>query len=184
MDIKQPDKLVEDQEANFTCTSKPSNPEVDIVWHYNDKVLKAGGSSTEPEKKYGGFITTSFIVMKLSTDHVDGHIKCEAMHNYTERSVFDSIDLDVKYTPKFTTVPEPMVAEVGEEITITVSAKANPNAINYTWKQENGNLVPGEGSTSHSRWSYNNNVLTLTNIMKSDAGKWIVIANNSIFLKM
>ena len=65
VDIKQPEKLVEDQEANFTCTSKPSNPEVDIVWHYNDEILPAGGSSTKPEKKFGGFITTSFLVMKL-----------------------------------------------------------------------------------------------------------------------
>ena len=180
VDIKQPEKLVEDQEANFTCTSKPSNPEVDIVWHYNDEILPAGGSSTKPEKKFGGFITTSFLVMKLSTDHVDGHIKCEAKHNSTDRSVFDSIDLDVKYTPKFTTIPEPVVVEIGEETTVTVAAKANPNVIDYAWKQENGIVVPGEGSTVHSRWSYDKNVLTLTNIMKTDAGKWIVSANNSI----
>ena len=180
VDITQPEKLVEDQEANFTCTSKPSNPEVEIVWHYNDKIMPAGGSHTKPEKKYGGFITTSFLVLKLSTEHVDGHIKCEAKHNSTDRSVFDSIDLDVKYTPKFTTIPEPTVVEIGDETTITVEAKANPNVIDYKWKQNNGILVPGEGSTVHSRWSYDKNVLSLTNIMKSDAGKWIVTANNSI----
>ena len=179
VDIKQPDKLVENQEAKFTCTSKPSNPEVDIVWHYNDEILPAGGSSIKEEKKYGGFVTTSFLVMELSTDHVDGHIKCEAKHNDTKRSIFDSIDLDVEYSPKFTTIPELVVAEVGEAATVTVSAKANPNVIDYEWKQAN-RIVPGEGSTTHSRWSYDKNVLTLTNIMKSDAGKWIVIANNSI----
>ena len=38
VDIVQPEKLVENMVANFTCTSKPSNPGVDIVWRYNNEV--------------------------------------------------------------------------------------------------------------------------------------------------
>ena len=117
--------------------------------------MSPGGSLTEPETKYSGFTTTSYLLMPLTDSHIDGRIKCEARHNITDQSVFDSIDLDVKYTPKFTSIPGPTTAEEGETITMTVAAKANPNVIDYRWKRDNGMEVPGPGGTSHRRWSYN-----------------------------
>ena len=174
VEIEQPEKLVEKMEANFTCSSKPSNPGVEIVWRYNNLIMEAGGSLTEPEATYGGFTTSSFLLMTLNDEHIDGKIKCEARYhnvnfelniktfssiickryNLTDKSVFDSIDLDVKYSPKFTSIPGPTTAEEGETVTLTVKAKANPNIIDYAWRRDNGLIVPGPGGTSHSRWSY------------------------------
>lgn len=151
--ITQPDKLVENMLANFTCTSSPSNPRVDIVWRYNNKVMQAGGSLTTSETSVGGFITSSFLPIRLTDAHIDGKIKCEARHNITDKSVFDSIDLDVKYTPKFLSVPGPTTAEEGETITLSVSAKANPNVVDYFWKRDD-ELIPGPSGTHHSRWSH------------------------------
>ena len=196
VDIEQPESLVEKMLANFTCTSQPSNPSVEIVWRYNNNILEAGQSKVKKSKKYNGFTTTSVLSMTLTDAHIDGKIKCEARHNFTDKSVFDSIDLDVKYSPKFTSVPGPMSAEEGDSIEMTVKAKANPAGIDFLWKRDNGVMVPGPQGSSHSRWSYNKvtpcpvqvpplyillqNVLTLTNLQRSDAGKWIVVANNSI----
>ena len=147
-----PEKLVENKVANLTCTSKPSNPAVDIIWHYNDKILPADGTLSKPEEKYGGFITSSFLLMSLTTEHVEGTVRCEARHNITDRSVLDSIKLDVEYSPKLGEVPE-QVVEVGGNITFSVTAKANPGEIGYRWKQEGGAMVPTEGEGSqHSRW--------------------------------
>ena len=39
--------------------------------------MTAGGSVTESESTYGGFITSSFLLMTLTDDHIDGKIKCE-----------------------------------------------------------------------------------------------------------
>ena len=78
VEIGQPDKLVEKMKANFTCISKPSNPGVEIVWRYNNQIMEAGGSITEPEDTYGGFTTSSFLLMTLNDEHIDGKIKCEA----------------------------------------------------------------------------------------------------------
>ena len=180
VEIQQPDKLVENTAANFTCTSKESNPMVEIIWRYNNNIITAGGSNTLRESGGKGFTSTSFLLMTLTDDHIDGRIKCEARHNKTDKSVFDTIDLDVKYTPKFTSIPGPSSAEEGETITLEVKAKANPNVIDYIWKRESGMMVPGPGGVSHSRWSYDHCILTLTNLQKSDAGWWITAANNSI----
>jgi len=39
--------------------------------------MDAGGSVTDSESTYGGFITSSFLLMTLTDDHIDGRIKCE-----------------------------------------------------------------------------------------------------------
>ena len=134
VDIKQPDSLVENMVANFTCESQPSNPSVEIVWRYNNNIMEAEETKVKKSKKFKGFITTSILSMKLTDAHIDGKIKCEARHNFTDRSVFDSIDLDVKYSPKFTSIPGPMSAEEGDSVEMTVKAKANPPSIDYHWK--------------------------------------------------
>ena len=155
VDIEQPESLVEKMQANFTCTSQPSNPSVEIVWRYNNNIMEAGESKVKKSKKYNGFITTSILSMKLTDAHIDGKIKCEARHNFTDKSVFDSIDLDVKYSPKFISIPGPMSAEEGDSIEMTVKAKANPAEISFLWKRDSGAMVPGPEGTTHSRWSYN-----------------------------
>ena len=120
--------------AKFTCESQPSNPSVEIVWRYNNNIMEAEETKVKKSKKFKGFITTSILSMKLTDAHIDGKIKCEARHNFTDRSVFDSIDLDVKYSPKFTSIPGPMSAEEGDSVEMTVKAKANPPSIDYHWK--------------------------------------------------
>ena len=140
-------------DAKFTCTSSPSNPGVDMIWRYNNKIMEAETSSMEKETSLNGFITKSSLSMKLTDDHIEGKIECEARHNITDKSVINSIDLDVKYTPKFQSIPGPTSAEEGETITLTVTAKANPNEIDYAWKRNN-ELIPGPSGTQHSRWSY------------------------------
>ena len=126
--IEQPSKLVENTEANFTCTSSASNSGVDIIWRYNNNVMAGPdttASLTQPETQYGGFTTSSYLLMTLTDDHIDGRIKCEARHNNTDKSVFDSIDLDVKYSPKFTSVPGPM----------SLSEKTLAACFSVTWTQ-------------------------------------------------
>ena len=113
-----PDKLVEKQIANVTCSTRPSNPAVDIIWRYNEKLLAADGTNSRKadgkDDTYGGFVTSSFLLIALTDTHVDGKVWCEARHNYTNTAIHDSIDLDVEYSPKFTSVPDqPVVVEVG-----------------------------------------------------------------------
>ena len=155
VDIKQPDSLVENMLANFTCSSQPSNPSVEIVWRYNNNIMPTSQTKVKPSKEFNGFTTTSLLSMKLTDAHIDGKIKCEARHNFTDKSVFDSIDLDVKYSPKFVSIPGPISAEEGDKIEMTVKAKANPNVIDFVWKRDNGVMVPGPQGSTHSRWSYN-----------------------------
>merc|ERR1712155_103437 len=104
-------------------------------------------NKVQPSKEFNGFTTTSLLSMKLTDAHIDGKIKCEARHNFTDKSVFDSIDLDVKYSPKFISIPGPMSAEEGDSIEMTVKAKANPAEISFLWKRDSGAMVPGPEGT-------------------------------------
>ena len=94
-----PDKLVENQVANLTCTTAPSNPATTIRWQYNNQPLPADGSSSEAEAKFNGFTTTSFVLVTLTTGHVEGRVQCEArdQHNH---SVHNQLTLDVEYSPQ------------------------------------------------------------------------------------
>ena len=174
-----PEKLVENQLANLTCTSQPSNPPVDIYWQYNNKPLVASGNLTSAESKFNGYTTSSFVLMTLTTGHVEGKVECEA-RNYNNHSVFNLLALDVEYSPQFSGVPkEPVVVEVGGNMTVTVSAKANPAEIGFRWKKEGGAMVPTQGD-AYSRWSHDGGTLTLRQVPKEDAGTYIVIANNTV----
>jgi hypothetical protein len=145
VDIKvTPEKLVENKIANLTCSSKLSNPAVDIKWYYNKKPLLEDGNSTKTEDD--GFISSSFKLLTLTTDHVDGTVQCGARNSHLNRSVLGSIDLDVEYSPQFTALPDqPVVVEEAGNTTFTVSAKANPTNITFRWKKEGGAEVPREG---------------------------------------
>ena len=174
-----PEKLVENQVANLTCTSQPSNPPVDIYWQYDNKPLEASGNVTSADAKFNGFTTSSFVLMTLTTGHVEGKIECEG-RNYNNHSVFNQLELDVEYSPQFSGVPkDPVVVEVGGNMSVTVGAKANPADIGFRWKKEGGAVVPTQGD-AYSRWSHDGGTLTLRQVPKEDAGTYIVIANNTV----
>ena len=44
--------------------------------------------------------------MNLTTDHVDGRMICEGRHTNISQNIISSFDLDIKYSPKFITVPD------------------------------------------------------------------------------
>ena len=70
--------------ANLTYGSKLSNPAVDIKWYSNKKPLLEDGNSS------------SFKLLTLTTDHVDGTVQCGARNSHLSRSVLGSIDMDVE----------------------------------------------------------------------------------------
>ena len=94
-----PDKLVENQVANLTCTAGPSNPATDIYWQYNNQPLPSDGNSSETEAKFNGFTTTSFVLVTLTTGHVEGMVQCEA-RDHNNHSVNNKLTLDVEYSPQ------------------------------------------------------------------------------------
>ena len=73
--ITQPDKLVENQAANFSCSSGPSNPGLKIVWHWQ----AAGRTQVGSMALAGGWQDPG--AATLLSQHSDSTVKVLASSN-------------------------------------------------------------------------------------------------------
>ncbi|XP_045546870.1 sialoadhesin [Salmo salar] len=148
-------EIVEDSSVTLTCSSD-ANPPVDKYTWYK----KNGGgyqSMTGPQHVFNQI---------QSSD--SGEYYCEAQNEMgTDRS--RTINMDVKYGPKSTSVSVSPSGGIVEDssVTLTCSSDANPPVDKYTWYKKNGSSLTGSEKT------YN-----FTTISSEDSGEYYCEAEN------
>ncbi|XP_031676036.1 sialoadhesin-like [Oncorhynchus kisutch] len=148
-------EIVEGSSVTLTCSSD-ANPPVDIYTWYK----KNGGgyqSMTGPQH-----------VFKQIQSSDSGEYYCEAQ-NEMGTDMSRTINMDVKYTPKNTSVSVSPSREIveGSSVTLTCSSDANPPVDKYTWYQKNVTSPKASGQ------SY-----SITNIISEDRGEYYCEAQN------
>ncbi|XP_031677502.1 B-cell receptor CD22 isoform X6 [Oncorhynchus kisutch] len=148
-------EIVEGSSVTLTCSSD-ANPPVDIYTWYK----KNGGgyqSMTGPQH-----------VFKQIQSSDSGEYYCEAQ-NEMGTDMSRTINMDVKYTPKNTSVSVSPSREIveGSSVTLTCSSDANPPVDKYTWYQKNVTSPKASGQ------SY-----SITNIISEDRGEYYCEAEN------
>ncbi|XP_071202294.1 B-cell receptor CD22-like [Salvelinus alpinus] len=148
-------EIVEGSSVTLTCSSD-ANPPVDrYTWWY-----KNGGefqSMTGPQHVFNQI---------QSSD--TGEYYCEAQNEMgTDRS--RTINMDVKYDPRNTSVSVSPSGEIveGSSVTLTCSSDANPPVDKYTWYKKNGASLTGSENT-----------FLITNINSEDSGEYYCEAEN------
>ncbi|XP_029595844.1 sialoadhesin [Salmo trutta] len=158
-------EIMEGSSVNLTCSSDANPPVKRYTWY----------------KKNGGHNQFSYV--NTGPQHVFNQIKssdtgeyyCEAWNGMkTGRS--ESINTDVKYGPKNTSVSVSPSVEIeeGSSVTLTCSSDANPPVQIYIWYKTNG----AETSMRHYGWSY-----SITNISPEDRGEYYCVAVNEVGCK-
>ncbi|XP_055792892.1 B-cell receptor CD22-like [Salvelinus fontinalis] len=151
-------EIVEGSSVTLTCSSD-ANPPVDKYTWY---------------KKNGGHYQLYYVNTgpHLVFNHIQssdtGEYYCEAWTGIkTERS--ESINIDVKYAPRNTSVSVSPSGEIveGSSVTLTCSSDANPPVDKYTWYKKNVTSAKASGQ------SY-----SITNIISEDRGEYYCEAEN------
>ncbi|XP_042169091.1 B-cell receptor CD22-like [Oncorhynchus tshawytscha] len=151
-------EIVEGSSVTLTCSSDANPPVQSYTWY-----KKNGGHY---QFSYG--ITGPHLVFNLIKSSDTGEYYCEAWNGMkTGRS--ESINMDVKYAPKNTSVSVSPSGEIveGSSVTLTCSSDANPPVDKYTWYKKNVTSPKASGQ------SY-----SITNIISEDRGEYYCEAQN------
>ncbi|KAK6300875.1 hypothetical protein J4Q44_G00289730 [Coregonus suidteri] len=149
-------EIVEGSSVTLTCSSDANPPVQSYTWWYK----KNGGgyqSMTGPQHVFNQI---------QSSD--TGEYYCETQNEMgTDRS--RTINMDVKYVPKSTSMSVSHSGEIveGSSVTLTCSSDANPPVDKYTWYKKNGTSLTGSEKT------YN-----FTTISSEDSGEYYCEADN------
>ncbi|XP_036795974.1 B-cell receptor CD22 [Oncorhynchus mykiss] len=149
-------EIVEGSSVTLTCSSDANPPVQSYTWWYK----KNGGdyqSMTGPQHVFNQI---------QSSD--TGEYYCVSQNEMgTNRS--RTINMDVKYKPKNTSVSVSTSGEIveGSSVTLTCSSDANPPVDKYTWYKKNVTSPKASGQ------SY-----SITNIISEDRGEYYCEAEN------
>ncbi|XP_064872758.1 B-cell receptor CD22-like isoform X2 [Oncorhynchus nerka] len=159
-------EIVEGSSVTLTCSSD-ANPPVDKYTWYK----KNGGHYQSISNQNTGPHHTFNQIKSSDT----GEYYCEAQNELgTDRP--ESINMDVKYGPKNTSVSVSPSGEVveGSSVTLTCSSDANPPVDKYTWYKKNGGhyqSISNQNTGPHH---------TFNQIKSSDTGEYYCEAQNEL----
>ncbi|XP_045061679.1 B-cell receptor CD22-like [Coregonus clupeaformis] len=150
-------EIVEGSSVTLTCSSDANPPVQSYTWY---------------KKNGGGYqrMTGPQHVFNQIQSSDTGEYYCEVQNEMgTDRST--TINMDVKYGPKNTSVSVSPSGEIveGSSVTLTCSSDANPPVDEYTWYKKNVTSPKASGK------SY-----SITNISSEDSGEYYCEAENKI----
>ncbi|XP_071202446.1 B-cell receptor CD22-like [Salvelinus alpinus] len=149
-------EIVEGSSVTLTCSSDANPPVQSYTWWYK----KNGG-------EYQSMTGPQHVFSQIQSSDT-GEYYCEAQNEMgTDRS--RTINMDVKYGPKNTSMSVSPSGEIveGSSVTLTCSSDANPPVDKYTWYKKN------EASLTGSEKTYN-----FTTISSEDSGEYYCEAEN------
>ncbi|XP_052384004.1 sialoadhesin-like isoform X1 [Oncorhynchus keta] len=150
-------EIVEGSSVTLTCSSDANPPVQSYTWYKTIGYQSVSYGNTEPQQVFNQIKSSA-----------TGEYYCEAWNGIkTGRS--ESINIDVKYGPKNTSVsvsPSGDIVE-GSSVTLTCSSDANPPVDKYTWYKKNVTSPKASGQ------SY-----SITNIISEDRGEYYCEAEN------
>ncbi|XP_055792895.1 B-cell receptor CD22-like [Salvelinus fontinalis] len=148
--------IVEGSSVTLTCSSDANPPVQSYTWWYK----KNGG-------EYQSMTGPQHVINQIQSSD-SGEYYCESQNEMgTDRS--RTINMDVKYGPRNTSVSVSPSGEIveGSSVTLTCSSDANPPVNKYTWYKKNGASLTG------SEKIYN-----FTTISSEDSGEYYCEAEN------
>ncbi|XP_076304781.1 nephrin-like isoform X2 [Tachypleus tridentatus] len=181
-----PNKPKEYQTVTIECEAGSSNPESNMQWWKNGRLIN-GGVVTISKGEYGGKITKSLLRFNVTSEDDGSIFVCQATNPKTQRSLNKTITLEVHYKPQFLihNLKRFDVVE-GKPGLINVSAKGNPSSISYQWFREGKPIVD---PSAFAHWSTQtihhqdifarNSVLEIARVSRNHAGHYVCEATNS-----
>ncbi|VEN63224.1 unnamed protein product [Callosobruchus maculatus] len=176
---QEPAELKPGEEATLICDSSSSNPPAKLSWWREGIPVQGKLNGTKPGL-HGGTVST--IEMKLNvTEEMNGIVyTCQATNEALERSVHDSITLQVLYKPVFDKNNEESVTGIeNEPLIISLKADGNPTNIAYTWTKDGLPITQESSSTGNERIVSDGSTLNITRLSRHDAGTYTCEALNS-----
>ncbi|XP_071202419.1 B-cell receptor CD22-like [Salvelinus alpinus] len=156
-------EIVEDSSVTLTCSSDANPPVQSYTWYKKNLVYY-------PSTTY--MTTGPHLVFNQIKSSDTGEYYCEAWNGIkTGRS--ESINIDVKYKPKSTSVSVSPSGEIveGSSVTLTCSSDANPPVQSYTWwYKKNGGHYQSMTGPHH----------VLNQIQSSDTGGYYCESQNEM----
>ncbi|XP_070296319.1 B-cell receptor CD22-like [Salvelinus sp. IW2-2015] len=149
-------EIVEGSSVTLTCSNDANPPVQSYIWWYK----KTGGDYQSMTGPQHVFNQSSHLTLESTTVRPQNEMG-------TERS--RTINMDVKYGPRNTSVSVSPSGEIveGSSVTLTCSSDANPPVDKYTWYKKNVTSPKASGQ------SY-----SITNIISEDRGEFYCEAQN------
>jgi hypothetical protein len=80
--------------VTLVCETGSSNPASDVSWWHNGERL-AGTTEVVNESRFGGWVTTSELVLAATAQHHGAVVTCEAANEAVDKRVHDAVTLGV-----------------------------------------------------------------------------------------
>ncbi|XP_063995244.1 nephrin isoform X2 [Diachasmimorpha longicaudata] len=170
---REPKELRAGETGKLICESSSSNPAAEMSW-WKAGIAVDGTKNTSRIGLHGGYVSTVELQLQL-TDSMNSEVyTCEARNSKMQRSTHDATTLNILYKPIFTSIDSTeLVGMEGEPYVISVSAKANPTNINYSWTRDGLPL-----SRDSAKIKARDSTLNITKLHRNDAGTYICQASN------
>ncbi|XP_037715828.1 nephrin isoform X2 [Drosophila subpulchrella] len=172
-----PKNLVPGIRAKLVCDSSSSNPPAKISW-WKDGIPVEGLNLANRPGLWGGSVSTLEMYVNITQD-LDGIIyTCQSHNEVLQRSVHETISLDILYPPKFeTSQSNTFVGVEGAPFHVELMASGNPMVISYTWTKDG--LPISSNSLSGQRLISDGPRLNISRLSRNDAGVYMCEALNS-----
>ncbi|XP_048236964.1 hemicentin-1-like isoform X3 [Haliotis rufescens] len=109
-----------------------------------------------------------------------GTYTCKANNTKGETSV--SVIVDVQYSPRVASPDEELIADTGDDVTISCTINANPNVTSVTWNMLNGSFQQpvNMADVRYTGSSPASPSLSIVNLTAEDAGRYQCKGDNAI----
>ncbi|XP_076321284.1 nephrin-like isoform X2 [Tachypleus tridentatus] len=178
-----PPKSKAGQKVKLICESDSSNPASTITW-WRDGFLIQGTPDGVLDTANGGQSTRNQLQLNVTSENNGDRYTCQATNEVLQKSVHNVITLNVIYKPEFySTQTETFDIVEGETTFINLTARGNPNVITYTWTRDGNTVVDIQekektSNVNKTRIISNGPILNITNVRRSDAGRFKCEAAN------
>ncbi|XP_033251166.1 nephrin-like isoform X2 [Drosophila miranda] len=172
-----PENLVPGIRAKLICDSSSSNPPAKISW-WKDGIPVEGLNLANKPGLWGGSVSTLEMYVNITKD-LDGIIyTCQSHSEVLQRSVHETISLDILYPPKFEgSQTTTFVGVEGAPFHVELVGSGNPMSISYTWTKDG--LPITTNKLSGQRLISDGPRLNISRLSRNDAGVYICEALNS-----
>ncbi|XP_017838781.1 nephrin isoform X2 [Drosophila busckii] len=172
-----PKNLVPGIRAKLICDSSSSNPPAKISW-WKDGIPVEGLNLANRPGLWGGSVSTLEMHVNITQD-LDGSIyTCQSHNEVLQRSVHETISLDILFAPKFDAAQQTSFVGVeGAPLQLELHASGNPMSISYTWTKDG--LPISSNALSGQRLISDGPRLNISRLSRNDAGIYVCEALNT-----
>lgn len=169
----------------WNCAAGNSKPAAKITWFKNGFETKGGPVSASPGKYGGVKLTQVYLIndgMPVTSKHNGANYTCVVANPaILGRNVTRTTTLDILYPPEFDSETKSHYEVVeGDTARMEVVARGNPTVQKYTWSYSEEHNKPLEVSNLPPRFHIDGFKLTISQVKREDAGKYLFKATNGM----